>query len=274
MEGGCCPCNCAVGPRASSAPEWQPPTAAPWLIFAWVSYLYTLPTPAPLTLGGRDRPGPSKPVWRSWRLCTVTQLSWPMISGRSRSKESLQNLERHQNVIVCSLARYQHFPDNFIKLRVSQAANIQTANSQTGKRTLAVTRLPSSSASTCKMETLVLHRLMTLFTKGSRWTNAEVWVLNCSHGKVDICHLLVDMRLRRWELTGWAVCRGAVWCFHSLWLFVGFCWWSPVVYVEPVKIIFRSLVKTEHLKVQHRQSNSVIFHYSIEHALYCYIVSI
>lgn len=44
--------------------------------------------------------------------------------------------------------------------------------------------------------------------------------------------------------------------------------------VEPEKIIFRSLVKTEQVKVQHRQSNVAIFHCSIEHALCCYFVSV
>lgn len=88
VEGGCCPWNCAVGPRASSVDEWQPPAAAPWLIFAWASYLYPLLTPAPLTLGGRHRPGPSEPGWRSVRLATVTQLSWPMIFGRSKCQRN------------------------------------------------------------------------------------------------------------------------------------------------------------------------------------------
>lgn len=44
--------------------------------------------------------------------------------------------------------------------------------------------------------------------------------------------------------------------------------------MEPGKTILRSWEETERLKVQLRQSNSVIFHYSIQRALYCCIVSV
>lgn len=77
VEGGCCPCNCCRSPGIVSA--WVTAPCCISLAYICMNSLFIR-----ATLRGHDRPGPSEPFWRLECFGTVTQLSWLIISWKSK----------------------------------------------------------------------------------------------------------------------------------------------------------------------------------------------